>query len=183
MTDVLGNFVPRPMGAERHELHIPHSPESVWAALTTLSPAELPMVRALMSVRSLPAKGFTAEAPTMIGTMLSRGWFELATEPHRHVVLGSISQFWRLRPGDWRRKCPPEQFLDYDAPDFAKSASVFELIPTTTGTLLRTETRVTAENPATQRKMLAYWRLIRPFSGLIRQVMLRAVAKKAAALA
>ncbi|ONI81303.1 hypothetical protein ALI144C_22555 [Actinosynnema sp. ALI-1.44] len=185
MTDVLGDFVPLPLGTERHELHIRQSPESVWTALTTLSPGELSTVRLLMGVRTLlarPGTGFTAEAPSILDTMADRGWFELANEPHRHVVLGSISQFWRLRPEEWRRKCTPEQFRDYDEPGFAKSASVFELIPTANGTLLRTETRVTAATAATRRKMLTYWRLIRPFSGAIRRVMLRAVARKAATL-
>ncbi|MFF4414423.1 hypothetical protein ACFYY8_17995 [Streptosporangium sp. NPDC001559] len=179
MPKVLEDFIPQPLGSERHELHIRQRPETVWTALNTLSPGELPLVRLLMSVRSLSTRGAN-EAPTVIGTMLSRGWFELAGEPQRYVVLGSISQFWRLRSAEFRRSCPAGQFCDYDVPGFAKSASVFELIPTEHGTLLRTETRVTAESAATRRRMLAYWRLIRPFSGVIRRVMLHAIARKAA---
>ncbi|WP_049558374.1 hypothetical protein [Nonomuraea sp. SBT364] len=180
MPKVLEDFITQPLGAERHELHVRQRPESVWAALNTLSPGELPLVGLLMGLRSAPAKG-AGEAPTMLGTMIGRGWFELATEPQRYVVLGSISQFWRLRPGEFRRTCPAGRFRDYDAPGFAKSASVFEVIPTEHGTLLRTETWVTAGSAATRRRMLAYWRLIRPFSGVIRRVMLRAIARKAAA--
>ncbi|MER7079273.1 hypothetical protein SAMN02982929_02360 [Saccharopolyspora kobensis] len=182
MSEVLEKFVPQPLGAERHELHIRQSPEVVWNALNTFSPGDLPVVRLLMGIRSLPDAGpATAGSSSMIGTMLQRGWFELATEPQRYVVLGSISQFWRLRPGDFRRTCPAEQFRDHDEPGFAKSASVFELVPIGGGTLLRTETRITAGSATARRKMLSYWRFIRPFSGLIRRVMLRAVARKAAA--
>lgn len=180
MSEVLEKFVPQPLGAERHELHIRQSPEAVWNALNTFSPGDLPVVRLLMGIRSLPDPA-TAGSSGMIATMLRRGWFELAAEPQRYVVLGSISQFWRLRPGDFRRTCPAERFRDHDEPGFAKSASVFELIPTGGGTLLRTETRITAGTATARRKMLSYWRFIRPFSGLIRRVMLRAVARKAAA--
>ncbi|MFD0890199.1 hypothetical protein ACFQ08_37120 [Streptosporangium algeriense] len=180
MPEILEDFIPQPLGAERHELHIRQRPEAVWAALNTLSPGELPLVRLLMSVRSLSARR-ADDAPTMLGTMISRGWFELAGEPQRYVVLGSISQFWRLRSAEFRRDCPAGRFRDHDVPGFAKSASLFELIPTEHGTLLRTETRVTAGSVAARRRMLAYWRLIRPFSGMIRRVMLHAIARKAAA--
>ncbi|MFB4286009.1 hypothetical protein ACBI99_00115 [Nonomuraea sp. ATR24] len=182
MPKVLEDFIPWPLGTECHELHIRQRPETVWTALNTLTPAELPGVRLLMGLRSLPANGLN-QAPTMLATMRGRGWFELAGEPQRYIVLGSISQFWRLRPGEHRHTCPPGSFRDYHAPGFAKSASIFEVIPTEHGTLLRTETRVTADSPRTRRRMLAYWRLIRPFSGLIRRIMLRAIARKAAASA
>ncbi|RBQ15960.1 hypothetical protein DP939_32075 [Spongiactinospora rosea] len=183
MPKVLESFIPRPLAGECHELHIRQRPEAVWQALNALSPADLPLVGVLMGIRSLPAKGgaaFTNRSPSMINTMIRRGWFQLADEPQRYVVLGSISQFWRLRSEDHRRSCPPERFRDYAVPGFAKSASVFEVIPAGEGTLLRTETWVSADDADARRKMLAYWRLIRPFSGAIRRLMLHAIAKKAA---
>jgi hypothetical protein len=44
-------------------------------------------------------------------------------------------------------------------------------------TLLETETRVTCGDVASRRKFRLYWLLVRPFSGLIRRLMLRAIRK------
>ena len=48
------------------------------------------------------------------------------------------------------------------------------------GSTLSTETRVLLTDAASRRKFRAYWTLIRPFSGLIRRVWLRAIAHRAA---
>jgi hypothetical protein len=46
-------------------------------------------------------------------------------------------------------------------------------------TVLRTETRVVCGDAASRQKFLAYWLVVRPFSGLIRLIMLRTVRKVA----
>lgn len=182
MPDPLDEFVPRPQFRELHELHIGQNTETVWTALKTLSAQDMPIVRTLMGIRSLPARGraaFARDPVSMLTTMLNRGWFELSEVPDQHVVIGSIGQYWRLRPGSWRRSCKPEEFGAYDVPGFAKSASAFQLIPDGDSTILRTETRVAVGRGPARRKMAAYWFVIRPFSGLIRMLMLRAVANRA----
>ena len=47
------------------------------------------------------------------------------------------------------------------------------------GTRLSTETRILCTDAASRRSVRRYWRVIRPFSGLIRIVLLRAVAREA----
>jgi hypothetical protein len=44
------------------------------------------------------------------------------------------------------------------------------------GTLLSTETRVSATNSTARRAFRGYWRVVGPFSGLIRRRWLRAAA-------
>jgi hypothetical protein len=44
---------------------------------------------------------------------------------------------------------------------------------------LSTETRVHVADPAARRKFRRYWRVIRPFSGLIRILFLRAARRRA----
>ena len=46
---------------------------------------------------------------------------------------------------------------------------------------LSTETRVHIADPAVRRKFRRYWRVIRPFSGLIRILLLRAAKRRAEA--
>jgi hypothetical protein len=48
---------------------------------------------------------------------------------------------------------------------------------------LSTETRVHVADPAARRKFRRYWFVIRPFSGLIRILLLRAARRRAEALA
>ena len=47
------------------------------------------------------------------------------------------------------------------------------------GTTLSTETRVLATDEASRRAFRRYWLVIRPFSGLIRRVWLRAIRQRA----
>ncbi|MFI6390145.1 hypothetical protein ACIBHY_09730 [Nonomuraea sp. NPDC050547] len=178
MSNPLDAFVPRYLFRENHELRISQPPDLVWRALMGVSAAELPMVRALMRLRGMSSRGGGSE--TVLAGLSRRGWFELAKDPGRLVIMGSIGQFWR--PGSQRRFCPADDFPAHEEDGYAKSASAFELVPAGTGTLLRTETRV-APAGNVRFRMGAYWLLIRPFSGLIRRMILHAVAGRAGRLA
>ena len=61
------------------------------------------------------------------------------------------------------------------------TAIEFRAVPQGDRCLLSTETRVHAADNATRRRFGRYWRLIRPFSGLIRIVFLRAARRRAEA--
>ena len=94
------------------------------------------------------------------------------------LVLGTVGRFSRAR-GELcvtspARSCAP-------APSgTAKAAWNFQVGLRTDGaTVLRTETRVLCADVATRRRFRAYWMLIRPFSGLIRQEILAAVRSAA----
>ena len=87
-------------------------------------------------------------------------------------------QFWKLRGGrDPDRPRTADEFLAYARPDTCKAVIDFRVGPS----LLSTETRVHVADPAARRKFRRYWRVIRPFSGLIRILLLRAARKRAEA--
>jgi hypothetical protein len=46
---------------------------------------------------------------------------------------------------------------------------------------LVTETRVHVPDPVSRRKFVRYWRVVRPFSGLIRMLVLQAAKRRAEA--
>lgn len=70
-------------------------------------------------------------------------------------------------------------FAALEAPGAAKGAWNFRFEPLAGGrTRVTTVTRVAAGDAAARRSFGRYWRLIRPFSGLIRIEMLRALRRK-----
>ncbi|HSI97482.1 MAG TPA: hypothetical protein VK926_03900, partial [Gaiellaceae bacterium] len=86
--------------------------------------------------------------------------------------------FWRLRGGGGEpRPKTVEEFVAFDRPDVAKAVIDFRVEPS----LLSTETRVHVPDPGSRRKFRRYWLVIRPFSGLIRILMLRAARRRAEA--
>lgn len=62
----------------------------------------------------------------------------------------------------------------------ARAAWNFAVVPDPGGgSVLSTETRVRADDPAARRRFRLYWLAIRPGSGLIRRLMLRAIRAEA----
>jgi hypothetical protein len=105
--------------------------------------------------------------------MLSEGFALLEERPGEELVLRTVGRFWRARG----ELCAtnPVQFRAAAPSGTAKAAWNFEVgLRADSATKLRTETRVLCADVATRRRFRAYWMLIRPFSGLIRQEMLAA---------
>lgn len=114
-------------------------------------------------------------------TIIERGFGQLAEEPGREVVLGVEGQFWR--PAGAILPFSEEMFCEPVQPGFARGVWNFAVQDAGQGlTVLSTETRVICGDAASRLKFRAYWIVVRPFSGLIRVIMLKAV-KKACALA
>ncbi|MGH9675014.1 MAG: hypothetical protein ACRD44_17720, partial [Bryobacteraceae bacterium] len=70
----------------------------------------------------------------------------------------------------------PEGFKALHAPGFALAAMNFRVEDTG---LVTTETRVFATDDAARRRFAVYWRLIYPWSALLRRTWLRAIARRA----
>ena len=81
--------------------------------------------------------------------------------PGEGIVLSVTGQFWRLRG---RGPEPPATAVV----DFRSGPG-----------RLSTETRVHVPDPISHRKFVRYWRIVRPFSGLIRTSILRAAKRRA----
>jgi hypothetical protein len=78
-----------------------------------------------------------------------------------HALLSLTGQFWRLQ---WRGPEPPATaVVDFRARHGA----------------LATETRVHVPDLVSRRRFRRYWRVIGPFSGLIRVLVLRAAKRRA----
>jgi hypothetical protein len=108
-------------------------------------------------------------------TVIDSGFGILADEPEE-IVLGVTGKFWRPTGN-----LSPFKREDFDRPvpvGLARAVWNFRLKEDRTGlTILSTETRVVCGDDDSRRKFRRYWFLVRPFSGLIRLLMLRAVKR------
>ena len=176
---LLEAFAPNPDASEIHHIEIAASPEAVYRALWTADLGRSLIVKALLALRSLPelirtgGKGSSAQELTL-QTLIDRGFGRLAEEPDHEIVLGVSGRFWR--PTGNLEPFTREAFSRPVLPGMAQAVWNFRVLPTgDRRTTLSTETRVTCGDAASRLKLRLYWFVIRPFSGLIRVMMLRAV--------
>ena len=147
-----------------HEVHsvvLPVTPEEALRLALALPVAPDRIVRLLFRLRGLSTRG-------TIGTLFpSVGFTELRRTP-TEVVLGCAGRPWRpsggLRP--WGDAGPLDVRLAMD----------FRAVACRGGSSLTTETRVAASCEASRRAFRRYWRLVGPFSALVRRRWLHALA-------
>jgi len=144
---------------ERHATRVDAPPERVFEAVRTVTLAEMGTFRVLARLR-----GIRAPVDRPLLEVAGPAWSVLADEPGRELVFGAAGQPWKLRGG-----------LGSRDPSHVRMAINWRL----EGTTLSTETRVLATDAAARRKFRLYWLVIRPFSGLIRRVWLRAIKRRA----
>lgn len=191
MTALIDAFLPAYDAVSRHSREVAAPPERVWAAVRALDLGGSPLVRALFLLRGLPALLVRPRATLAarrsgargLGLTLDelvRGGFTLLGErPGEELLLGLVGRFWRPDGGIVR--VAAEGWREWERPGYAKAAWSFTLAPGPGDAVrLATETRVRCTNAASRRRFLRYWRLVGPFSGLVRREALRAVARAAA---
>jgi hypothetical protein len=173
----LDDFLPVYEFSERHTLAIDAPAARIDEALREVSIADIPVARALWWLRRLGRPYGVAARPFVGGELPG---VVLEDVPSAGVVLGLTGQFWRLRGSRHAdRPTTAEEFLAYSRPDTCKA-----VVDVRVGhASLSTETRVHVADPAARRKFRGYWFVIRPFSGLIRILLLRAARRRAEAAA
>jgi hypothetical protein len=144
----------------RHSVSVAVDPVRADRALREVTFKEVPLVRALLLARGL---GLRRSEDTVLGTMVPRATI-LEDAPGEGLVLTLSGRFWRLRGRG--PEAPATAVVDFRA------------LP---GSLV-TETRVHVPDPVSRRKFGHYWRIVRPFSGLIRMAVLRAAKRRAEAV-
>jgi len=174
----LAEFLPTYEFSERHSLTIEAPAGRIDEAFRAVSIADIPLARALWWVRRFGRTYGDATKPFVGGELPG---VVLEDVPGEGIVLGLTGQFWRVLGGGRDPAAPAtaEQFLAYARPDTCKAVVDFRVGASS----LTTETRVHVADPASRRKFGRYWLVVRPFSGLIRILLLRAARRRAEALA
>lgn len=173
-SSLLDEVLPRYDISSVYSIRIQASSDQVYSVLQQgISSGGL--TRILMTLRSMPRliqgkKAFVNEDP----------FYRLKEARNREMVYGIIGQFWKPVV------CPIlihslEEFMDFHQDGYCKAALNLRIQEKhERETVLSTETRVLGYGDAGVR-MKKYWKLIRPFSGLIRKELLRKVKAKAEA--
>ena len=170
---ILDELLPRYDYRERHETFVPGAPpERIYHATRNLDFRSSRVVRLLFRLRGMPA-----EAASLDG-LVRLGFIPLADAPPTEMVFGVAGRFWDVRSRPARLSAAG--FQAFDKPGTARAAFNFEAKAWGGGSLLSTETRIACADRAARRRFGVYWFFIRPFSGLIRRIWLRQIARAAA---
>ena len=149
LDDILPRF-------DRHEVHSVSYGRTLDDALATPVAAD-PFVRVLFRLRGIPTGG-------TITDLFHRLRFEELARTENEIVVGAAGTPWR--PGGGIRP-----FADA-GPGTVRFAANFLI----DGDRLSTETRIEAVDDAARRAFLRYWRIVGPFSALIRRRWLKQIA-------
>jgi hypothetical protein len=153
----LDDVLPAYEFAARHGVAVAADGERADAALREVTFREVPVVRALLFARGLGAR----RGGERVRAALVRRATVVEDVPGEGIVLSLTGQFWRRRG------------RGTEAP--ATAAVDFRAAPGS----LTTETRIHVPDPESRRKFARYRRVVRPFSGLTRVLVLRAAKRRA----
>lgn len=149
---------------ERHERTLPVTPEEAVTAFLASPAAPDLAVRLLFRLRGLRTDATIADA------FVRMGFEELHRSP-AEVVVGASGTPWRRRGG----------IRPFDAgdPGTVRIATDVRAVPAAGGCVLSTETRIAPVDDAARHAFGRYWRVVGPFSGLIRRRWLAAAERTA----
>ena len=170
--------------SKRHRVVIRAPPERVFEEILRFDFRSSRVTGVLMALRGYGGRLRRAETEvrgrgTLPESLARFGFTPLAEAPGEELVFGLVGQFWR--PSGGLRTVSASEFAAFREPGFAKAA--WNLLCSETAdpavTELSTETRVACYGDAARRKFLLYWRVVEPFSGLIRRSLLGGVRRAA----
>jgi hypothetical protein len=177
----LDNALPSYDVRERHSITVKADPGTVLDEVLRMTPRDVPVMVVLMALRRLPSlllgRGALGVGGQPIVQQFERAGFVRLGTAEDELVLGAVGRFWR--PSGGLRRVSAEGFAAFAEPGWAKGAVNFRVVPEGDHTLLSTETRVLATDPAARRSFRHYWRLIHPGSAVIRIAWLRAIRRSA----
>jgi hypothetical protein len=162
----VADALPRYHHRERHSVRVHASPEAALAAARETQLGDVPLVAVLFRLRGLRA----ARGRPVWAALQARG-FRL----HDPETLVLVGRPWT--PAGGIRAV--DDFAGFDEPGYAKLGLDLRAVPDGTGSRLVTETRIYLTDSAARRRFAAYWLAVRPFSGLIRRLWLRAAKRRA----
>jgi hypothetical protein len=182
---LLDELMPDYEFGEAHSIRVCATPAHAMRAVKSAPLGEMPLVRLLFAIRSLPAslggkRGLPSEkTASLYEQMLAFGFMQLGDEPGREVILGGVGQMFRPGGGVAPAVRDARSFLAFEEPGYARVAMNFSVEATGDGVRLATETRVAATDPDSRQRFGRYWRVIRPGSAAIRRGWLRAARRRA----
>jgi hypothetical protein len=177
----LDEFAPVYQFNEVHRIRIRAPQARIYRSINEVTASEITLFRTLTWIRrfgrAAPESILNAPSHDPVLEVATRtGFLLLADDPERELVVGTIV----IAPHGAKRPATPQQFKELVAPGVAKAVMNFRIEDAGDGErLLSTETRVHATDASAQRRFARYWTVIRPASGFIRRMWLRAIKRRA----
>ena len=179
----LDRFLPVFHFREFHSTFVPAARDAVYRALKDVTADEIFLFRTLVAIRRhgrRTPEGILAppRGEALLAVAARTGFLLLEERPSEEIVLGTL-----VVSPDGRAPVAPSSPLEFEAAGLrsgvALAAMNFRVGDAAGGTRLTTETRVFAPDRSVRRRFAFYWTAIRPGSGLIRRMWLRAVKRRA----
>jgi hypothetical protein len=172
---LIDEFLPAYDFSERHETTVRASAAKVYAAV---SEAELTDSWIIWSLFALRGLGWSNRSKKLtLREMTGSGFAILGETPNEEILLGLAGKFWTLTGN--LQKIDAGNFKAFEEKGFAKAVWNFAVEEKAGETLLKTETRIRCLDEDSRQSFALYWTLVKPFSGVIREEMLRLIREKA----
>lgn len=169
---LIDDVLPEHHFGERHSTSVSAAPERVYEIARRLDMSGSTLIRLLFRLRGLPPAALNLDGLCELGFSI------LAERPGRELVLGLVGRFWTRSGG--LLPVGALAFREFNQPGHAMAAWNLRVSALPGGgTSLSTETRVRCSDAASRFSFRCYWLVVRPFSALIRRVMLREVKREA----
>jgi hypothetical protein len=154
---------------EIHQIRVKASRERIFASAQNLDFAKSRLINFLFFLRGIPASDVQG-----ISSLQKMGFTVLEIIPQEEIIFGLVGQFWK--PSGNIQMLSVDEFLTFKEKDFLKATWNFKIVPATSNQYeVVTETRIASHGDTAKKKFSLYWFFIKPFSGLIRMEMLRAI--------
>ena len=195
---LLDKYMPEYDFTEVHTVKINSSAEAAYKAMQNTTLKEIHwFVRLLFNLRALPEKlAGRKENPlssvalpddkSLLDQMLNNNFIKIEEQAQREIVFGlvvpgSIGRVWKESSGQILKFPDAATFLAFNNPDFLHVIANFSIndAPEPGYVVVRTESRTRGLSEKARRKFRPYWLIIRPWSGLIRRLWLKAIKRRA----
>jgi hypothetical protein len=195
---LLDKYLPEYDFTEVHTVKIKASPEIAYQAMLATTLTEIHwFVKFLFTLRFLPEKlAGREENPldspvfagnkSLIGQMLTDSFVQIDEQAPWEIVFGlivpgSIGRVWKKASGVQVVPANAQEFLVFNDPAFLHVIANFtvEDAPEPGYVIVRTESRTKGLSEKARRSFRPYWWVIRPWSGLIRRLWLKAIKRRA----
>jgi len=179
----LDRFLPACHFREFHSTWVPAARDAVYRALKEVTADEIFLFRTLVAIRRLGRRATPGildppRGEALLAVAARTGFLVLEDRPSEEIVLGTL-----VVSPDGPAPIAPASPLEFEAvalrSGVALAAMNFRVTDAAGGTRLTTETRVFAPDRSVRRRFALYWAVIRPGSGMIRRMWLRAVKRRA----
>lgn len=178
---LLDRFMPAYEIAERHHIRV-SAPAAL--ALDVARHVDLqasPIVRTIVRAREVvlgATPGDRRRPRGLLAETQALGWGVLADVPGRGVVVGAVTRPWEANVTF--RALPPDAFAAFNEPGYVKIAWTIRADAIgDSDSIVRTETRAIATDPAARREFRRYWSFFSPGIIVIRWAILGPVKREA----